>query len=373
MSVAGGELLDSPLSRQVTRIFRLGRWRWPVRRQLHKEKTMSDITTNGGSATTAAEPPLPSSTPPGGAKSKLALSAFVLGIVALVCAVIPALTTMGVLAGLAAVVLGIVALKKKVAPKRRSVLGLSFGAVALIIAMSVSAAASGGNNPAEPAAQKQDTTVTQPTNSPSPASTPSATPAPTSTPTATPTPTKEPEPPAPAVPANKAYKGSGDSIVKVELPDGADQVAVATISHKGSSNFAVWALDSNMEQQDLMVNRIGNYQGTVLFNLNGNDTTSLEVTADGAWTITVRSVLSLRQFKGAAATGTGDDVIIYQGEAGAAALTHNGESNFAVWSYGDNTDLVVNQIGTYKGTVRWSAGPSVIAVSADGKWSITVS
>ena len=43
--------------------------------------------------------------------------------------------------------------------------------------------------------------------------------------------------------------------------------------------------------------------------------------------------------------GTGDDVVQFAGTGNALALTHDGESNFAVYAYGEGTDLLVNEIG----------------------------
>jgi hypothetical protein len=289
----------------------------------------------------------------------------------MVVAIIPVLSFVAFVPALTAVGLGIAALVKRAA-KGKALTGLILGAVAFFLAFAVSVATIGaigavgdsarvplvGDEAAAPApsAQADDGSVEDPAGGPAEeADEPEA--------------VEQP----PAVPDDKTYQGSGDSVVEIELPDGSGQAAVATIAHQGSSNFAVWALDSNMAQQDLLVNVIGNYQGTVLFNLSGNDTTSLEITADGAWSVTVRSLLSLEEFDGSPVSGSGDDVLIYRGKAGVAAITHNGSSNFAVWTYGDRTDLVVNEIGAYSGSVRWTAGPSVVAISADGEWSITVS
>jgi hypothetical protein len=202
--------------------------------------------------TATATVPIADPTPPPVPKGKLAQAALILGIAAVVCAMIPALNAVAVLAGLGAIVCGALALKRKTAHRRRSIAGLTLGAVALIIAMVVSSAAAGGNSTAEPAVQNSGASATQPSETPA-AKSESAEPAPTPTPTPTEaSPTEKAAPPAPVVPADKVYQGSGDSIVAVELPDGADQVSVATISHTGSHNFAVWSLDSNMEQHDLM-------------------------------------------------------------------------------------------------------------------------
>lgn len=58
----------------------------------------------------------------------------------------------------------------------------------------------------------------------------------------------------------------------------------ATISHQGTSNFAVWALDANLNRRDLLVNEIGAYTGTVRVE---RGTAGLEINADGSWTVTI--------------------------------------------------------------------------------------
>jgi len=48
-------------------------------------------------------------------------------------------------------------------------------------------------------------------------------------------------------------------------------------------------------------------------------------------------------------------------------------SNFVIKTYdaGGSTDLAVNQIGSYNGTVPLT-GSSVVGITADGNWSISV-
>lgn len=290
--------------------------------------------------------------------SGLAVAALVTGIAAFVMALIPYASFVAFIPAFVAIGLGVTALIKKAA-KGKPITGLVLGALAFFVAIGVSVSTvSPGSSPRAPLSNA---------GGGSPATT-----APSSTPSSE---AAEPSeaPPAPVVvPADKAYSGSGDKILAIELPDGADSVAAATIAYTGKSNFAVWSLDTDLEEQDLLVNEIGNYSGTVLFNLRGSATKSLEITASGNWTVTVRSVLSLREFVAGAASGHGDDVLIFRGSAGVATISHIGESNFAIWSYGDRSDLVVNEIGNYKGESRWSKGPSVVAVTADGDWSVSV-
>lgn len=298
--------------------------------------------------------------------SGLALWSMVSGIASFVMAIIPYVSFVAFIPAFVAIGLGIAALVKR-ARSGKPITGIVLGALAFLIAIGVSVSTvnpgpdprlplsdSGGGVPAasEPGA------VASSAGSDSSAQA-------SDEPSESPTPV--------TVPADKAYKGSGDKILAIELPDGIDNAAVATITYSGKRNFTVWSLDSNLDEKDLMVNEIGKYRGTVLFNLSGDEVASLEINASGPWTVTVRSILSLREFVAGAASGHGDDVLVYRGTSGVASLTHKGSSNFVVWNYGNSSDLVVNEIGKYSGETRWSAGPSVVAITADGDWSISVS
>jgi hypothetical protein len=83
-------------------------------------------------------------------------------------------------------------------------------------------------------------------------------------------------------------------------------------------------------------------------------------------------------------SGTGNDVIDFQipGDLPAVLdLTHDGSSNFIVWSLDGsfgNIDLLVNEIGNYDGRRMvhggWFSAPELVRhlnVDADGAWSIT--
>jgi hypothetical protein len=192
--------------------------------------------------------------------------------------------------------------------------------------------------------------------------------------TTEPTTTTTEPPPEPVV-----YEGSGDSVIDIELPD-PDLVAAATIGHSGERNFAIWELDEGLVQLDLAVNTIGSYEGTVLLNKDPSAlTNSLEITADGAWTVEVKSVELVRQWDDGV-EGTGDDVVLVTTSPQTVALHHSGERNFAIWFHdglGGGSDLLVNDIGSFDGTVplRSPTGDGavmgVLEITADGPWSVT--
>jgi hypothetical protein len=243
--------------------------------------------------------------------------------------------------------------------------------IAVVVMLSVIAGLTGGSDdaadatpPATTSDERADTTdTTEPaaTTTDAPTTTVEAT---TTTTEPAPTTTAAPEPPF-------VIAGSGDAVQPFTIPGG-DTIGIATISYDGSGNFAVWALDANLEQVDLLVNEIGSYQGTVLLPTEGS--AALEITASGNWVVEVKQLAASQAWDGTVA-GRGDNVLVYLGDTGIAAVTHNGESNFSMFSYpltGNGfADLLVNEIGPYAGSVRFP-GPALVEISADGDWAITV-
>jgi hypothetical protein len=315
----------------------------------------------------APEPPTPIPPAPKGGLSKAAL---VVGIVAAVLAVIPGPSFVAFVPAIIAIVLGLVALIRKHPTPKRGVAAVVLGVFALIVAIIVSLVVIIGGAAGVSKVSSDSTASTTPSTSSTPC-TSSTEPKASTTPSAAPSP-KPTTPVASAVSADTVYSGTGDSVVPVVLPDG-DGPAAATITANGSSNFAVWSLDANMAQQDLLVNTIGAYTGIVGMDLKSNQPTkALQIASNGPWTVSIHSLASLRAFTGNATTGTSDDVVIYRGAAGAAAITNTGSSNFAVWTYGNRSNLAVNEIGAYTGTVVWQKGPLLVVVTSDGPWTITV-
>lgn len=127
-------------------------------------------------------------------------------------------------------------------------------------------------------------------------------------------------------------------------------------------------------EEDLLVNTIGSYSGSVLFDADAGGTTTLEVTASGPWTITISDALLAPALIAGANSGNGDTVLLYQGSGlvRAAISGQSPEGNFAVIAYNaQGSDLLVNEIGLYEGVVALT-GPALVRVESEGAWSITV-
>lgn len=169
--------------------------------------------------------------------------------------------------------------------------------------------------------------------------------------------------------ATITQSGAGDNLIT--LPEGVT-AAMVTATHDGGMNFVVNALNADNETTgDLLVNTIGAYAGTTVYGFNAfSEATSLQITADGNWTITIAPLSTAPAL---AASGTGDAVYLYDGSAGKLTATHSGSMNFIVQEETDATfsiGLLINDIGDYSGTVPLSSGPSVISVKADGAWTL---
>jgi hypothetical protein len=103
----------------------------------------------------------------------------------------------------------------------------------------------------------------------------------------------------------------------------------------------------------------------------------MKVLANGNWTVSILPLSKARRWDGTAAlTGSGDDVVIVSAKDGfgATKISARGSGNFIIWAYDEDgsSDLLVNEIDTYKGEVLLPATPvAMLEISAAGvKWSL---
>jgi hypothetical protein len=184
--------------------------------------------------------------------------------------------------------------------------------------------------------------------------------------------------PAAAAFAPITLTGKGSKVAKFTIPE--DVPAIASVTHaKSNDNFVVWSVDASGNDLSLLVNTIGRYQGTRLFDMGaGEHSVAFKIEGPGIWKIVVKPVTHARTWDSASRlTGKGDDVVLVTGEpAGLATVTikHRGSENFVVHSYSaDDSELLVNEIGNYSGESILPSGTLLLEVEADGTWSVAPS
>lgn len=177
------------------------------------------------------------------------------------------------------------------------------------------------------------------------------------------------------VPDAIVYDGSGDSVIKIEVPD--DEFVLYVSGNAQSRHFAVKGYDASGKMTELFVNTTEPYEG-ITFD-SDYETTTLEISAVGEWHIEVRSLWSCDIIDDYTAySGSGDSVVLLNVDATTAIIEGNSASrHFAVKSYGDsksllNQNLMVNTTEPYSGTVMMKYDPYLLVITAVGEWSITL-
>lgn len=164
--------------------------------------------------------------------------------------------------------------------------------------------------------------------------------------------------------------GQGDEIVEFAAPN--DLATVLWIVHEGDSGFTVTTFDDDDQQIEMLVDTIGDYDGSLAVNLLlGDVVSSIQVVADGDWSITATYLGDLeRQLD--EASGTGDSVLIMDLTAPVMTISHDGASDFSVflWSFSDQ-GYVVDDTGPIETTATVPVGGVVVEVKADGNWSLS--
>jgi len=174
--------------------------------------------------------------------------------------------------------------------------------------------------------------------------------------------------------ADTKFRGRGDDVVRIHTTK---KPGIIRFTHNGESNFIVHTVDPRGKTSEYLVNVIGPYDGTVLYNDYGTKGTSgLAIKADGSWTATFMPLSKARCWCAATIRGRGDQVLKLSPTRGLRTMraAHAGDANFIVHAYtrpGSFSDLLVNEIGRYKGKVLLPAGTRLVTVHADGPWTLT--
>ena len=169
----------------------------------------------------------------------------------------------------------------------------------------------------------------------------------------------------------QSFQGSGDDIVDFET----GKRAIVRFSCPACTSNTALKTDG---RESLLVNEIGSYTGEHLINMNANTlTTSYEITADSSWTLSISDLNSVTRVTGKSVSGQGTSVVYVSSTYSKVLVKNVGMSNFVIYSWPIKqpsfvSPLLVNEIGSYKGTKRIKT-PGLISIRSQGEWSLNFS
>ena len=163
----------------------------------------------------------------------------------------------------------------------------------------------------------------------------------------------------------------------------ASGLTIFEMEHDGQSNFAIWLLDSEGNMVDLLVNKIGSFNGSKAIGIAEPETYILDISADANWTVDISQEAPASELKPPITlSGSGQQASPFFNVASGLTIfemEHDGQSNFAIWlldSEGNMVDLLVNEIGSFNGSKAIGiAEPEtyILDISADGNWTVDIS
>ena len=184
-----------------------------------------------------------------------------------------------------------------------------------------------------------------------------------------------------AEPENISISGDGQEASQEFFLD--EGLSIFSMKHSGSSNFAVWLLDSSGNKVDLLANEVEDFDGAKAVGISQSDDFVLDIEADGPWLVDISQPRpEIAQSAPVSFIGTGQQVPpLFELSPGLARfeMEHDGERNFAIWLLdcnGEMVDLLVNEIGPFDGSKATGIedrGIYCLDISADGNWRINIS
>jgi hypothetical protein len=193
-----------------------------------------------------------------------------------------------------------------------------------------------------------------------------------------PSPTVEATPtPIPPV----VFEGSGNQATDLfSIPSG---LTWFDFEYVGESNFIVYLLDENGDEDELLANELGSVTSNKALLLEEPAMHSLNITARGTWKIVMRASTQEEIDSAPTApttvTGSGNRTFFINIPTGRTQFefSHTGERNFIVYLItGPGSQvLVANELGVATGSKVMSidsGGLFLMEVSGDGSWEIHI-
>lgn len=180
-------------------------------------------------------------------------------------------------------------------------------------------------------------------------------------------------------PDAEVFTGSEDERIELDEPHSDPRIVAleaedfASVNLLGPDNGVYTSLGSNHGETNRVMYNYFEFMGE-------DEIVAIEVTGMGDWTVTLEPLSTAVPWTDPEEPLEGEGSEVYSIDWDASgedvAMEHNGDSNFAIWAINlneGNFELLVNEIGTYEGSETLPSGSAFLDVSADGRWSLTVS
>ena len=164
------------------------------------------------------------------------------------------------------------------------------------------------------------------------------------------------------------HQGRGDQVIDLDIPR--DEPAIAHLRHEGSTYLRATTRTDDGRTIERLVRADGPYAGIRPFNLRGQPPATLDIAADGDWTVEIRPLHDLRTATGPIG-GSGDEVLLFDVEADAIHLTHEGRSTLRVVAWGQRRAPLLGAVGPYDDTLELPGDVAAVEIVADGTWTLT--
>ena len=168
--------------------------------------------------------------------------------------------------------------------------------------------------------------------------------------------------------STRSVSGQGYAVVTLEP---FDEPVVATITFEGEDTFDATSLDGNGLPVGLLATSFGPYAGVVPLNVDGTPA-ALQVRATEPWSIEFSPLAAVPAWDGTSALGGEDDTVVRIDPALAepALYTVSTESGFFSLD-GYDTEFATTRLYRSEDDVEGlAAGTVVVAVNADGQWTL---
>ncbi|PVZ93582.1 DUF4190 domain-containing protein [Amnibacterium flavum] len=178
------------------------------------------------------------------------------------------------------------------------------------------------------------------------------------------------------LPVGGAASGVGNGEMAATPVDGVGGYGIAEIIARGDGHITITGLDSSGTEVEPILDEDLPYSGQLLYNLySDSEVASFEILTNGEWDIQLQSTMIVPELRADSAyAGTGDKVIWYEGPATTATLEAGpgGGWGAVVWSTGSSEESLCDITNEESCRFDLAGGGEFMQIYSYDSWDIAV-